>query len=160
MKISWHSSVKYSNYKNINRAFKLKYNMFKVWSAQSSGKSRRLRDGCKLRLFARIRIFGTSTPQFHTSVPYKDHTFSAPKIPQFNTKIPQFHTENPSVPHILQFHTPLCWPEGFLWDWVGGGTEEFWCLTEGFWELKRCGPCVEAMCWNKGVCVELRGTRL
>ena len=73
--------------------------MFKVWSAQSSGKSRRLRDGCKLRLIARIRIFGTSTPQFHTSVPYKDHTFSAPKIPQFNTKIPQFHTENPSVPH-------------------------------------------------------------
>ena len=21
-----------------------------------------------------------------------------------------------------------------------------WCGTEGFWELKRCGPCVELMC--------------
>ena len=111
--------------------------MFKVWSAQSSGKSRRLRDGCKLRLFARIRIFGTSTPQFHTSVPYKDHTFSAPKIPQFNTKIPQFHTENPSVPHqkLPVQHIPQC----FL---VRG----FWCGNEGFWEPKRCGPCLEPMC--------------
>ena len=22
----------------------------------------------------------------------------------------------------------------------------FWCLTEGFWVPKRCGPCVELMC--------------
>ena len=27
-----------------------------------------------------------STPQFHTSVPDKNHTFSAPKIPQIHTK--------------------------------------------------------------------------
>ena len=29
-------------------------------------------------------------PQLNTSVSHKDHTFSAPKIPQFNTKPPQF----------------------------------------------------------------------
>ena len=28
----------------------------------------------------------SSTPQFNTSVPHKDRTLSAPKIPQFNTK--------------------------------------------------------------------------
>ena len=37
-------------------------------------------------------------PQFNTSVPHKDQTFSAPKILQFHTKNPQFHTKNPSVP--------------------------------------------------------------
>ena len=26
------------------------------------------------------------------------------------------------------------------------GTEGFRYLTEGFWVLKRCGPCVELMC--------------
>ena len=26
-------------------------------------------------------------PQFNTSVPHKDHTFSAPEIPQFNTPL-------------------------------------------------------------------------
>ena len=51
-------------------------------------------------------------PQFNTSVPHKDHTFSAPKIRQFTTKnhsVPhqnllrstpkttQFNTETPSV---------------------------------------------------------------
>ena len=41
----------------------------------------------------------SKTPQFNTSVPRKNHTFSAPTVPQFNTKIPQFHTKNP------QFHT-------------------------------------------------------
>ena len=41
-----------------------------------------------------------STPQFNTSVPHKDHTFSAPEIPQFHTKTPQFHTKTP------QFNTP------------------------------------------------------
>ena len=37
-------------------------------------------------------------PQFNTSFPHKDHTFSAPKTRQFNTKIPRFNTKNPSVP--------------------------------------------------------------
>ena len=40
-----------------------------------------------------------STPQFHTSVPHKNHTFSAPKIPQVNTKNPSVQHQNPSVSH-------------------------------------------------------------
>ena len=47
----------------------------------------------------RNKVSFTQTPQFHTSVPHKDHIFSAPKIPQFNTEIPQFNTKTP------QFHT-------------------------------------------------------
>ena len=35
----------------------------------------------------------------------------------------------------------------------------FGCETEGFWGLKRCGPCVELMYGTERVCVELRGTR-
>ena len=46
----------------------------------------------------RVPQFDT-LPQFNTSVPHKDHTFSAPKIPQFNSK-------NPSVQHPPLFHTP------------------------------------------------------
>ena len=34
-------------------------------------------------------------PQFNTSVPHKDYTFSAPEIPQFKTETPQFHTKKP-----------------------------------------------------------------
>ena len=50
-------------------------------------------------------------PQFNTSVPHKDHTFSAPKIPQFNTK-------NLSVTNQK--------PEGLLvWNWGVCGTEGF-----------------------------------
>ena len=45
-----------------------------------------------------VPLSSTQTPQFNTSISHKDHTFSALKIPQFNTKIPQFHTKNPSVP--------------------------------------------------------------
>ena len=68
-------------------------------------------------------------PQFNTSVQHQDHTFSAPKVPQFHTKNPsvppppsstpktpqfntktpsvqppQFHTKNPPVQHTPQFH--------------------------------------------------------
>ena len=105
----------------------------------------------------------------------KSHSFSAPKIPQFNTK-------NPSVQHTLQFNTKkpsvqhrkkLCWTEGFLvlnsgMCWTEGfsvltagffvvNSGVFWCWTQGFRWLKRCGPCVELMCWTEGG-VELRGT--
>ena len=75
----------------------------------------------------------------------------------------------------------VCWTEGFsvlnrgvcgvelggFWCWTAGcvelrgfwcGVERFRCWTEGFSVLKRCGPCVELMCWTDGVCVELRGT--
>ena len=85
--------------------------------------------------------------QFNTSVPHKDHTIAAPKIPQFNTKnssvqhIPQFQTNNPSVQHqkslsstpkTPQFNTKtpsvqLRKPFGFthflVWNWVVCWTE-------------------------------------
>ena len=38
-----------------------------------------------------------------------------------------------------------------MWNW--GGCVElrgFWCWTEGFLGLKRCGPLVELMCWTEG----------
>ena len=34
-------------------------------------------------------------PQFNTSVPHKDQTISAQKIPQFNTKNPSVQHQNP-----------------------------------------------------------------
>ena len=52
-----------------------------------------------------VPLSSTQTPQFDTSVLHKDHTFSAPKIPQFNTEKPSVQhrkplssTQNPSVP--------------------------------------------------------------
>ena len=46
-------------------------------------------------------------PQFNTSVPLLDHTFSAPKIPQFHTKNPSVPHQKPlsSTPKTPQFHT-------------------------------------------------------
>ena len=48
-----------------------------------------------------VPLSSTQTP----SVQHRDHTFSAPKIPQFNTKIPQFHTKQPSVQQNPQSNT-------------------------------------------------------
>ena len=87
-------------------------------------------------------------PQFITSVPHKDHTSSAPKIPQFNTKNPsvppppQFHIKNPSVQHTPQ----LCFC-----------LRSFWCGTEGKVELRDFG-CWRGvvLVWNR--CVEVRGS--
>ena len=120
-----------------------------------------------------------STPQFHTSVQLEDHTFSAPKIPQFNTKgpllfslrIPQFHTKNPSFyiellnSYFCQFfcvelRSFCCWTEGRVelrgfWGWTDGCVELRGCETEGF------------LMWNWGIseaekewpfCVQLRGS--
>ena len=108
-------------------------------------------------------------PQFNTSVPHKDHTFSAPKNPQFNTKNPSVQHQNPWVPHqkllsstpkslsstpktpqfntksigstpkAPQFHLPLT---AFLvWNWGVFGVEPrgFWCGTEG------------CLLWNWGI---------
>ena len=45
-------------------------------------------------------------PQFNTSVPHKDHTFSVPEIPQFHTKNPSVqHTPLRSTPKTPQFNT-------------------------------------------------------
>ena len=99
------------------------------------------------------------TLQFHT------------QTPQFHTKTLQVHTENPSVPYIPQFNTLLSSAPKtpqlkkialFVLNWGIFGVElrcvelgvfdvelmGFWCWTEGFWVLKRCGPCVELMCWT------------
>ena len=111
--------------------------------------------------------------QFNTSVPHKEHTFSAPKIPQFNT--PQFNTPSvqhplsstsPSIPHPLsstppQFKTSLrstlpsaglyraIFCRFFVLNWGR-------CWTEACVELRRVlnwGVCV-----SEG-CVEVRGFR-
>ena len=97
------------------------------------------------------------SPQFqlpwvqHIGSTQKGHSFSASKIPQFNTEnpsdqhTPHFHT--PSVLHTPQFHTPLgstppsdffkvilgvilwCWTEGFLvLKWGILGAEKVWSL--------------------------------
>ena len=53
----------------------------------------------------RLLVQHRPPPQFNTSVEHKDHTFSALKIPQFNTllnstpKTPQFNTKTPSIQH-------------------------------------------------------------
>ena len=39
--------------------------------------------------------------------------------------------------------------EGFLMlnrGVFGVELKSFWCRAEGFWVLKRCGPCVKPMC--------------
>ena len=66
----------------------------------------------KIRI-KKVTLSSTQTTQFNTLVQHKDHTFSAQKIPKFNTKNPsvphtsQFKTENPSIQHTPQFNTPL-----------------------------------------------------
>ena len=103
----------------------------------------------------RVLLSSTQTP----SVQHKDHTFSAPEIPQFNTKNPSVQHEKPlsSTPKNVQFHIPListpknpqfntslslyraflsvflCWTERFLmWSW-------WLCGTEGFFGLELWG---------------------
>ena len=99
----------------------------------------------------RVLLSSTQTP----SVQHKDHTFSALKIPPFNSKKPlssthpQFNTKNPSVQHSF-FYVEL---RGVLnWGIFGVELRGFWCWTEGcvelmgfrswiegFWGLKRSG---------------------
>ena len=57
---------------------------------------------CELRLrneFQRVPLSSTPSSVQHISSTQKGHSFSAPRIPQFNTT-PLFHTKNPSVQHI------------------------------------------------------------
>ena len=61
---------------------------------------------------------------------------------------------------VLVLNWELCLNAGFLvlsWGVLDFVLRGFRCWTEGFWVLKGCGPCVELKCWNKDVCVELRG---
>ena len=109
------------------------------------------------------------TPRFNTKNPSVPHQ----KPPQFNTHLSST-LKNP------QFNKPLSstqalWPIRFfwyfwwrffglklraVWNWAVFGVEvrgfgvelrSFWCGTERFRVLKRCGPCVEPMCWTEGV---------
>ena len=125
-------------------------------------------------------------PQFNTSVPLLDHTFSAPKIPQFHTKNPSVQHQNPlsSTPKTPQFKTPpsvphlkplsSTHPSGKIEVELRG----FWCGTEECVELRgfKCGTEGVVLNWGvfgvelrdfwgwKGVvqkwnwCVELRGS--
>ena len=109
-----------------------------------------------IRPSTRIRVPLNSAPsQFNTWVQHKDHIFSAPKIPEFNTKKPLSSTRKTpqSTPKTPQFNTSLnSTPKTPQFNTVFFGVElrVFWCWTEGFWVLKRYGPCVElkGSVWN------------
>ena len=62
---------------------------------------------CHLKFFHSKKKEYPSVPQrpphSNTSVPHKDHTFSAPKILQFNTKNLSVQHQNPAVPHQKPF---------------------------------------------------------
>ena len=97
-------------------------------------------------------------PKFNTSIPHKDQTFLAPKIPQFNTNNLSFQHENPSVPHQKPLSSTPKPPHFHIKNSSVPHTDKnfvelrgFWCGTEGFWGLKKSGPFV----WNW--CVDLRG---
>ena len=108
-------------------------------------------------------------PQFNTSVLHRDHTFSAPQIPQFNTRNPSVQHQNPSLlyekpissthpsvplqeplsstPKPRQFHTKnlsvqhsFCLKGVLNWGVLTVELRRFRCGTEGF------------SVWNWGVC--------
>ena len=100
-----------------------------------------------------------SLPTVLESIQTRTTPFEHPKSLNSTPKIPQFNTKNLSVQHpkplsSTQLRGFWCWTEEFsVWNWG-------LCWTEGFWVLKRCGPCVELMCWTYGVRVELRGSHI
>ena len=95
----------------------------------------------------------------HLSVQHQKTVSSIHKTLQINTPISSTH---PSVRHSPQFNLKknrqfntitegrvelkgmlnwrICWTEGCV------ELNGFWCWTDEFWVLKRCGPCVEVMC--------------
>ena len=101
-------------------------------------------------------------PQFNSSVQHKDHTFSVPRMSQFNTKNrsvqhpPQFHT--PSVQHTPQFNTiNPSFQHTHVLNWGG-------CRTEGCVELRGFRYWTEVvfvfnggMLWTEGFLVLNRG---
>ena len=97
---------------------------------------------CEQRFFGSKKLFSkkiykVSTRQFHTD-PLSSRS-------QFNTRPRRFqHPKSLSSTPKPNSSIPK--------------TGKFWCVTEGFSELKRGGSfCVELMCCTEGV-VELRGT--
>ena len=80
-------------------------------------------------------------PQFNTSVPHKDHTFSAPKSPSVPHQKPLTST-HPSDKNCVERRGFRCETEGFCVEVRGFGVElmGFWCGIDEFWVLKRCGP--------------------
>ena len=83
----------------------------------------------------------------HINSTQKDHSFSAPKIPQFHTTnpsvqhTPQFHTENPSVPNpkLLSYRLKTAQFNTTLRQKIAEGYVElrgFRCETEGCAELR------------------------
>ena len=114
----------------------------------------------------------------YPSVQHKDHTFSAPKIPQLNTKnasfkhllsstpiqtITPFRSPHPSVQHTPQLNTKTlhlntlkvfwCWTEGGVWNWEVCWPEGFSVLNwEGGVELGgvlNWGMRNWGMCWTE-----------
>ena len=95
-----------------------------------------------------LKLVKRSYSSFTASVEHNDHTFSAPKIPQFNASItstpktPQFNTFLGSTPETPQFRSVL---------------RGFWCWTEALLVLKWGVYGVELICWTEGD-VKLRET--
>ena len=128
-----------------------------------------------------VPLSSTQSPSVQHIGSRQDHTFSAPKISQFNIKNPSVSYLNSSVPHLKplsftpkppQFNTPLSYflsEEFLVWNWGifgvelrGGGVSEGFLVwnwgvfdveVRGFW----CWTGV-FLVWNWGVFgVELRG---
>ena len=89
------------------------------------------------------------TPQFNTSVPHKKHTFSAPKMPQFNTKNRTVQHQNllSFISKIPQFQTNL-----LVRNWGVFGIEQRSVLNWGVFcvELRNFGGLkgVALLCWT------------
>ena len=68
-----------------------------------------------------------------------------------DTRVPLSSTQKkPSVQHTPQFLV-LNWGV-LLWNWRCAELRGFWGWNEGFWLLRRCGPCVElrGLCGSEG----------
>ena len=141
-------------------------------SRAACGPTRKPTPRSRVLLSSTPRQFNTSvqrTHQFNTTLtlthPSVQHTYqldtalswthlSVQHTPHFDKAVSSTHS---SVPHTPQFNTPLsllnwemCWTEGFwVLNWGMCWTEGFWGCTDGFWVLKRCGPCVEVICWTQ-----------
>ena len=79
--------------------------------------------------------------------------------PRFHTPLSSTHEFQTILlfsPKISQFHTKRFFEWLFFGVKLRGCVElrGFWCGTEGFSGLKRCGLCVELMCWTEGYSIK------
>ena len=101
-------------------------------------------------------------PQFNASVQHKNHTFPAPKIPQFHTNNSSVQHQSLPIPHTPQVNTNSSsvqhTPQTVKLAYIELFVLSFLCWTEGLWVLN-WGACWNEwfLVWNWGVFgVELR----